>query len=75
MAHDEVRREAAVDGFELDERVCERLGVGLVPGRRRRWPCYLEERRRSTGCETDYGAGRCSLRLRLGNSRCLNAKN
>jgi len=43
--HDEVIVEAAVDGFELEERPCGDAWVwGWCRGDDRRWPCYLEER-------------------------------
>ena len=45
MTDDEVLREAAFDGFELEERACQDAWVwGWHRGEDRRWPCYLERR-------------------------------
>ena len=45
MTDDEVLREPAFDGFELEERPCHDAWVwGWCPGDDRRWRCYLEER-------------------------------
>ena len=53
MTDNEVIAEAAVDGFELEERACgDPWYRGWSRDDDRRWPCYLEGRRRSTGYET-----------------------
>ena len=45
MTDDEVVAEAAVDGFELEERACQDAWVwGWCRGDDQRWPFYLEER-------------------------------
>jgi hypothetical protein len=44
MTDDEVRREAGLDGFELEERVCQDAWLwGGCFGEDRRWPCFRQQ--------------------------------
>ncbi len=45
MTDDEVIAEAAIDGFELEERpLGDKWVWGWCRGDDQRWPCYLEKR-------------------------------
>jgi hypothetical protein len=45
MTDEELMQEAALDGFELEERACGDAWVwGWCRGDDQRWPCYFEPR-------------------------------